>query len=146
MIMTKIYLSGPMQGHPNFNHELFDHVTEYLRSIGHEVFSSAEWARQNSDPKIFICPKGDAKKARRTGFDLPRALVAYANYISYEADIILMLPNWEPSKGCRYEHALAVALDLPIGYWESWCVGSIGVPRQFLTDEVFETKKEPIWN
>jgi len=106
-----------MQGHPNFNHELFDHVTAYLRSMGHEVFSPAEWARENFDPKIFICPKGDAKKARSAGFDLPRALVAYANYISYEADIVVMLRDWEPSKGCRFEHALAVALEKSIGYF-----------------------------
>jgi len=102
----RIYLSGPMQGHPNFNHELFDTVTEYLRSMRHEVFSPAEWARQNFDPKIFICLKGDAKKARRAGFDLKLALKTYTNFICDEADIVVMLPDWEPSKGCRYEHAL----------------------------------------
>src|SRR5262249_6649191 len=122
-ITMRIYLSGPMQGYPNFNHELFDTVTAHLRSMGHEVFSPAEWPRENFDPKMFICPKGDAKLAPKKGFDLPKALVTYANFISCEADLILMLPGWEPSKGCRYEHALAVALDLPIGYWESWRSG-----------------------
>jgi len=144
--MKKIYLSGPIQSYPNFNHELFDTVTAYLRSMGHEVFSPAEWARENFDPKIFICPKGDAKKTRRAGFDLKLALKTYTNFICDEADIVVMLPDWEPSKGCRYEHALTVALDLPTGYCESWCVGSIGVPTQVLTDETFENKKESTWN
>ena len=126
----RIYLSRPMQSYPNFNYELFDTVTEHLRSMGHEVFSPAEWARQNFDPKIFICPKGDAKKARRAGFDLRLALKTYTNFICDEADIVVMLPDWEPSKGCRYEHALAVALEKSIGYftfdsaWNSQNIGS----------------------
>jgi len=113
----------------------------YLRSMGHEVFSPAEWARQNFDPKIFICPKGDAKKARAAGFDLPRALTTYANYISYEADIVPMLPGFEPSKGCRFEHSLAVALEKDIGYFtfeSAWNTQNIGSfqpsPPNYLND------------
>jgi nucleoside 2-deoxyribosyltransferase len=137
----RIYLSGPMQGHPNFNHELFDTVTEYLRSLGHQVFSPAEWARQNFDPKIFICPKGDAKKARRAGFDLKKALKTYANFICDEADIVVMLPGFENSKGCRFEHSLTVALEKPTGYftieaaWNTRNVGSFQPSSpKYLTD------------
>jgi len=109
--------------------------------MNHEVLSPAEWARQNFDPKIFICPKGDAKKARQAGFDLRLALKTYTNFICDEADIVLMLPNWEPSKGCRYEPALAVALEKDVGYFtfeSAWNAQNIGrfepSPPNYLND------------
>lgn len=89
--MTKIYLSGPMNGYPGSNYPLFNAVSGQLRLQGFEVYNPAEFPHD-----------GPAET-----FPIRAAFAAYAKFICEEADIIVLLPGWEKSKGVSAELALA---------------------------------------
>lgn len=89
----RIYISGPMTGHPNYNHPLFNLTAATVRALGHEALNPAELFAGAQDR-------------------------AYADYIrgSLEmlllADAILLLDGWATSRGARIEHECAMALGL----------------------------------
>ena len=93
--MDKMYLSGPMTGFPNYNHELFNRVAYEFRQVGFSVCSPAEFF------------DGDVTKERK---EYMREAVKYM----LEADTIVLLPGWQESKGARLEAAIATELDLTI--------------------------------
>jgi hypothetical protein len=93
--MDKMYLSGPMTGLPNYNHELFNRVAQEFRQVGFSVCSPAEFF------------DGDITKERK---EYMREAVKYM----LEADTIVLLPGWQESKGARLEAAIATELDLTI--------------------------------
>jgi len=94
-VMTNIYLSGPMTGIENYNHELFDRVAAEFRSAGFFVCSPAEFF------------DGDLTKERS---EYMREAIKYL----LEADTIMLLPGWQGSKGARLEAAIATELELNI--------------------------------
>lgn len=91
--MSRMYLSGPMTGIPNYNHELFDKVAKEFRDANFAVCSPSEFF------------DGDLTKERK---EYMREAVKYL----LEADTIVLLPGWEESKGSRLEAAIATELDL----------------------------------
>jgi len=107
----KIYLAGPMTGHPNLNYPAFLEAAMYLREQGHEVFSPAEADVERHGPEI-MHPFGDADA--HPDFSLREALKIDLTWICEHAEGIALLPGWERSKGARTEKALADALDLAV--------------------------------
>ena len=91
--MSRMYLSGPMTGIPNYNHELFDRVAKEFRDANFAVCSPSEFF------------DGDLTKERK---EYMREAVKYL----LEADTIVLLPGWEESKGARLEVGIATELDL----------------------------------
>jgi hypothetical protein len=101
-----------MRGYKDFNYPAFNLAAKELRNLGHEVFSPAE-----RDTKIY----GDDSLATPTGdladvphFDLREALGADLAWITAHAEGVVVLPDWERSKGAQAEVATAEALSLPI--------------------------------
>lgn len=94
--MKRIYIAGPMTGHPDLNFPAFHREAAYYRSQGVEVVNPAEI---NSDPFAgwHDCMRADI-----------RELVT--------CDAIAMLPGWEKSKGANLEHHIARQLDLTVIY------------------------------
>lgn len=92
----RVYLAGAMRGFPEENRELFADWQSLLEAMGHEVFNPHEH-----------CPPGTPIK---------ECMLKDVTWICTEADEIAFIPGWEKSLGCRVEHALAVAIDLPIQY------------------------------
>jgi nucleoside 2-deoxyribosyltransferase len=90
-----IYLSGPMTGLPDFNRPAFDRAAETLRSKGYEVWSPAEAFDRN-----VIMPRSYYMKE-----DIKALL---------ECDTVMMLPDWESSRGARLEFEIAKELELPV--------------------------------
>ena len=88
----KVYLSGPMRGHPDLNFPAFHYAAKKLRKQGFEVYSPAE----NDDPDIRI------------------ALAKDTSWICRQADIVAVLPGWETSRGAKMEIALAYALGINV--------------------------------
>jgi hypothetical protein len=93
--MSKLYLSGPMDGVEDFNHPLFHRVAQEFRQVNFAVCSPAEFF------------DGDKTRERK---EYMREAVKYL----LEADTIVLLPGWEESKGARLEAAIATELDLNI--------------------------------
>jgi hypothetical protein len=112
----KIYLAGPMRGHPKFNFPTFHEATDTLRAAGHFVFSPAEEdiRRHGTDISIGNHFGDEALAAAEHKFNLRVALLADLTWIVQHAECIALLPGWEKSKGARAEKAVADALDLEI--------------------------------
>lgn len=91
--MNKLYLSGPMTGIENYNHELFDRVAAEFRQVGFEVCSPAEFF------------DGDVTRERH---EYMREAFKYL----LEADTVVILPGWDSSKGARLEIMMAQELGL----------------------------------
>jgi len=98
----RIYLSGPMRGHPDFNKPAFAKAAKILRELGHFVFSPGE-----SDERLELL---GVEITARSVFEVDM------QYICRYADAIAMLPGWEGSKGARAEKALAEAIGLEVIY------------------------------
>lgn len=91
--MTKrIYIAGPMTGHPDFNYPAFHAEAARLRAIGYLVENPAENPQQV-----------DWQSYMR---------VAIAQLV--KCDAIALLPGWENSRGALIENGLAVSLDIPV--------------------------------
>lgn len=87
----KLYLSGPMRGHPRWNYPAFHDVAERLRSLGHEVYSPAEYWHE----------------ADAGHFPMRKAMADFCRRICLHTDAIVMLPEWERSEGACAELAIA---------------------------------------
>lgn len=86
----KIYISGPMTGHPELNYPAFNRAAEHFRKRGHAVLNPA------------VHPDG----------------LTYREYLQIDmamlfvAEAIFMLPNWTESKGAEAEAYLSRVLGL----------------------------------
>lgn len=90
----RLQLIGPMSGLPEFNYPAFNAAAAKLRAAGHEVWNPAESAG------------GDTGQVR--AWYMRQSLAALQ-----EADMAILLPGWEQSRGARLE--VAVALEIGLG-------------------------------
>lgn len=102
---TRVYLSGPMSRHPNFNFDAFREAAEWLRPQGYSVFNPAEQGYGDGDPKTGTVSDGDYQKFMREDI----AAIT-------RSDMIVMLEGWEQSKGARFELDVARKLGLKVRY------------------------------
>ena len=89
----RVYISGPMSGHEDFNRQAFHDMERHLLATGHrEIFNPANLP-EGHDWHYYmnVCLQEVAK-----------------------ADRIIMLKGWKDSLGACMEHALAVCLKLQI--------------------------------
>lgn len=109
----KVYVAGPMRGIEDFNFPAFDAAAYELRKAGgYFVFNPAERDREVHGPDVNKSPTGDF--ADTPEFDLRSALADDLNWICRNADIVVVLPGWENSKGARAEVATAETLGLEV--------------------------------
>ena len=94
--MSKVYISGPMSGHPELNFPAFHAKAAELRAQGRDVVNPAEIPQP--DPTSWHeCMKADLKQMM-------------------DCDTIHMLQGWRHSDGAKMELALAVALNFTVEY------------------------------
>lgn len=86
----RVYLAGPMSGHPDFNYAAFHNAAARLRAHGFDVVNPAE---------IVKTPGLGWQACMR--LDIPALLTCEA---------IIMLPGWQSSRGARLEYRLAQQL------------------------------------
>ena len=98
MTAMTYYISGPMTGIKEFNREAFRAAEANLRARGLSVIT----------PFGALLPRG--------GMPYREMLAADLDDICFKAEALYMLKGWEHSPGSRAEHAVAVALELPIDY------------------------------
>ena len=87
------YISGPMSGIEDMNRPSFAAASNRLECRGH----------------VAILPAWHEPTYRS-------ALTVDVQNILWHVDALYMLTGWEDSPGARAEHAVAVALTLPIRY------------------------------
>lgn len=90
-----VYISGPMTGYPNWNHDAFNKKAAELRAQGYTVLNPAE-----NDG-------GSIDKSR--AFYLRQDILHVLN-----SEVVVLLPGWRRSRGARLEVAIAEELELPI--------------------------------
>jgi hypothetical protein len=91
----RIYLAGPMRGHPACNYPAFHQAALKLRGAGYTVISPAE----HNPPEI-------------NGAELRQALLWDFEQV-LDVDAIVTLPGWSSSKGASAEVAIAEAVGTP---------------------------------
>ena len=96
-----IYLSGPMTGLPDYNYPTFHRVTAQLRASGHRVYNPAEYPHDGAPED----------------FPIRQAFASYCTFICLEADMIILLPGWQNSKGALAERQLALNCGIDIIEW-----------------------------
>lgn len=107
----KIFISGPMSAHGNYNFPLFDHVAQILRAAGHEVFNPADHAREKLGSLEYI-QKMD--KAERDYAFRTQLFPDEITWICREATGLIMLAGWEHGAGARIERQVALYFNKPV--------------------------------
>lgn len=94
-IPKRLYLAGPMTGYPEYNFPLFNRAAKLLRELGYDVFNPAE----NTD-------NGEIQSlAYYMRLDIPALLASEA---------VVLLPDWQQSRGANLEVWIALDLDMPV--------------------------------
>jgi ketopantoate reductase len=91
--MNRIYISGPMTGLPDFNRPAFTSATARLRALGLQVVNPVEINAHMKDPTWVACLQNDL-----------RALL--------DCNVVVLLPDWQQSKGARLELMVARQLGM----------------------------------
>lgn len=116
--MNRIYISGPMTGHKDFNFPAFDEAEKALRELGWDPISPAQLDRDiGFDPASSVVDEDFLDAA------LDRDVEAIKN-----ADAIVMLPGWEKSTGANAEMWVARWRKLPVYLYPSMRIMSDAFP------------------
>ena len=112
----RIYLAGPMRGVPEFNFPAFHAAAAALRAKGHHLNPAERDIERHGGIDI---SKGNATGSNdlavtQHGFDIRAALADDMDFICRHADAVVLLPNWDSSKGAKAEQATAIALGLHV--------------------------------
>jgi hypothetical protein len=98
------YVAGPMTNIPRFNYPMFRAATAHLRGLGLAVVSPEEMDSDLMRALAWESPDGDASKlAKATGETWGDVLARDVKVISDTLGGIVVLPNWEKSRGARLE-------------------------------------------
>jgi hypothetical protein len=93
--MTKLYLSGPMTGLPEFNYPAFREATKTLRDKGFDVF----------DPSEMFGGDSSRDKSEYMREDIKALL---------DCSLVVLLPGWENSEGAKLEVEVARQCNIPV--------------------------------
>lgn len=107
----RAYVAGPMRSLAAFNFPAFHDAEAHLKSHGYEVFSPARRDEAKGFDPTGLTGNEDLSDL---GFDLREALAADLEWITRYADVVVVLPGWEKSKGANAEVAAARALGIPV--------------------------------
>jgi hypothetical protein len=118
----KVYLAGPMRGHPEFNKTAFMRAAAKLRAEGHIVFNPVEETIKLYGPGVYENNPGGDEAI--TPIDPDKVFYNDITFICLHAEAIALLPGWRKSKGATAEHAVAIAInrkviELDVSYWGS---------------------------
>ena len=104
----KVYISGPMTGHPDYNFAAFREAAAALRARGYDVVSPHELDEAAS---IEPNPTGDGPTPEEYAGFLARDIEVMARE---GVEAVVVLPGWQESGGAKTEVTFARALKLPI--------------------------------
>lgn len=105
MSAIRVYLAGPMTGHPDYNRAGFDAAAQWVTNRGLEPVNPHDTDPSHNDP----CPEGQKHKGHPNACWYAASLRVLAG-----CDAIVLLPGWMESTGARLEYAEAARLGLPV--------------------------------
>jgi len=95
--MTTVYICGAMRGMPKLNHPAFFEAEESLKKKGYNVINPARM-----DQELGLDPHNSQMDGTFIADCARRDIDAV-----FECDELVLLPNWEKSKGAQAEIAVA---------------------------------------
>jgi hypothetical protein len=107
--MTTVYICGAMRGIPQLNHPAFFEAEDTLKKKGHNVINPARM-----DQELGLDPHNSQMDSKFIEDCARRDIDAV-----FECDELVLLPNWEKSKGAKAEIAVAQWLSKPIRLYPS---------------------------
>ena len=111
----RVYIAGPMSGKPSFNWPAFDELAAVLRGRGFDVVSPSEMDSPATRAAVMSSPDGhhrDLPPGETWGYYLSRDVALLADG---GIEGVVVLPEWETSKGARLEVFMASQiLGLPV--------------------------------
>ena len=93
---TRLYIAGPMTGHPDFNYAAFYTAEQQLRAAGYDVLNPAHTENENT-----------TRKPQEWGWYMRRAIA-----LLMQADGVALLDGWTGSRGARLEEEIAGRLGM----------------------------------
>lgn len=111
--MTRVYISGPATGIPDYNRAAFAEAEVTFRNKGDTVFNPHSIAGPSKEEFAEWLALYGMNEAQRLlwQYYMRRCV---ANLPSY--DEIYMLPHWQNSEGAVWEHRIAKMLGLRVSY------------------------------
>lgn len=101
------YLAGPMSGYPGFNFAAFTEAAEALRADGYRIISPAEIDDEETREWAMASPDGDPS-SHPSGKTWGDFMARDIKIVIDESKGVIVLPNWEESRGARIEVFTAV--------------------------------------
>lgn len=108
--MTKLYIAGPMSGHPESNYPAFNAAANDLRRAGHEVLNPVFGRTMHSAPRPNV-PEQDGPWADYMRNALNQLI---------RADGLALLPGWLHSRGATLEVYTAHRLGMEVRDLTEW--------------------------
>jgi nucleoside 2-deoxyribosyltransferase len=111
--VKRVYLAGPMSGHPDFNAGLFHAGEVYARDKGWEPVNP-----HNAKPvHDGDCPAGETFTTGN-GTHPYQCWMRADLKLLLDCDGVLMLPGWSRSRGAAMEEQVADICGIPICYMQ----------------------------
>jgi hypothetical protein len=114
----KWYLAGPMTGIPQFNYPLFDQVAGELRLAGFDITSPAEMDNEDTREEALASPTGIHPGGITNGETWGDFLARDVKLIADELEGVILLPDWQKSRGARLEVFVAINCKHPVYAYE----------------------------
>jgi len=108
------YIAGPMTWRPSFNFPAFDAMVEMLNRYGYQTISPAELDSAEDRARAMASPDGAPihyDNGKTWGDFLARDIKLIVD--SPDIDGIVVLPDWETSRGARFETFTGVMMREP---------------------------------
>ena len=110
----KLYLAGPMTGHPQFNFPRFDAMAEGLRELGYEIQSPAELDDPETRAAALASQDGSPGSGTVNGDTWGDFLARDVKLVADGVDGIAVFHDWWTSRGARLEAYCAHLTGKPV--------------------------------
>ena len=109
---SRLYLSGPMTGLPEYNYPAFHKAARALRRAGYRVVNPAELHPHSRLRRWLAAMKARLNLAPSPQFPTWGEYMRAALVGLLGCEAIVLLPGWEHSRGARCEVSLAAELGM----------------------------------
>lgn len=121
----RLYIAGPMSGKPSFGIPAFDVAARRLREEGHDVVSPAELDDKQFRALCLTCRTGGMEELHRRCKETGTPVETWGDLLARDLKLIandgiegiVVLPDWDKSRGATLETYVGRLCGLPILYY-----------------------------